>query len=255
MLLRELVMAGCAQSVEDGAAAVHAKIVVGGYVGQKLLADGAFQVDQLTAGLAFEVKMASAISRSHVLVDVGGLGIAAIFPHRPLGAQLRQMAVQGAFALLLSLGLLQAIQLLRQLVHAELAIRVALQKAQKPLSAGRFIGFSHGNPPFRATERVVPRAQILNISVYHTCLILSINLRMILKLYEIYLFLSRKIDKKCKNHKISLTMILRIWYNLGRSFPENSNHNERKNTFMKMHRILAILMAATLLFGTFCACG
>jgi hypothetical protein len=41
-----------------------------------------------------------------------------------------------------------------------------LQKAQKPLSAGCFIGFGHGDPPFRATARVDPaRTDLQYISI------------------------------------------------------------------------------------------
>ena len=85
--------AGLAKSVEDGATAVHLKAVVGGYVGQKLLADGTFQMNEGIADHAFQMEMVAAIPLSHVLVHVGGLGITSVFPYRSLGAKLGEVAV------------------------------------------------------------------------------------------------------------------------------------------------------------------
>ena len=105
-----------AKPVENGAAAVHAETMMGRNMGKKLLADGAFQMDQPSAGLAFEVEMVTAIPLPHVLVDVGRLGIAAVLAHRSLGAQLGQMTVQGAPALLDTLPARESVELIRQLL-------------------------------------------------------------------------------------------------------------------------------------------
>lgn len=42
-----------AESVENGTAAIHLKAVVCRDVGEKLLADGTFQMNEVTAGLTF----------------------------------------------------------------------------------------------------------------------------------------------------------------------------------------------------------
>jgi len=116
-----------AKTVQNGAAAVHLKAVVGGNMGEKLLADGAFQMDKLSAGDALEVEVMAAIPLPNVLVDVGGLGIAAVLAHRPLGAQLGEVAVQRALAGLI-LPRVHRIQLAAKLMDGELAVGVGLQK-------------------------------------------------------------------------------------------------------------------------------
>jgi hypothetical protein len=78
--------AGLAQSVQNGAAAVHTKSVVSRNVRKQLLADGAFQMNEIAAGDAFEVEMMRAVSLPYVLVDVSGLGIAAVLAHSPVFA-------------------------------------------------------------------------------------------------------------------------------------------------------------------------
>ena len=87
-LLRHFVFAFIAETVQNGSSAVYRKMMMGEYVGQKLLADSTFQMHQLSAGLTFQVKMATAISTSHVLIHVGGLSITPILANRSLGTKL-----------------------------------------------------------------------------------------------------------------------------------------------------------------------
>jgi hypothetical protein len=141
-------------SVEDGAAAVHLEVVVGSDVWQQLLADGTFQMDQRPAGDTFEVKMVTAIPPPYVLVDVGGLGIAAVFPHRPLLAELRQVTVQGTFTAAPPIGIPIPIELIAKLLHRELTVRMALQKIQKAFPPRCFVCTRHRAPPFiRSLDR------------------------------------------------------------------------------------------------------
>ena len=144
MLLRELIRAIRAQTVQNGAAAVHAEAVVGGYMGQKLLADGAFQMNELPAGHTLEMEMAAAISPTHVLVHVGGLGIAAVFPRQALVAQLGEVAIHRTFSAGLAVLL---VHLGTKLLHRKLAVRPTLQKIQQALSPRRLIYPRHGIPP------------------------------------------------------------------------------------------------------------
>ena len=133
--------AGLAKSVQNGAAAVHLKAVMGGNVGQKLLADGTFQMNQLTAGDALQVEMVAAISQPNVLVDVSGLGIAAVFPRQTLVAQLGEMTVYRT----LTAGLtVPFIHFGAKLLHRKLAVGPAFQKIQQPLSPRCFIHTRHG---------------------------------------------------------------------------------------------------------------
>ncbi len=134
-----------ADSVEDGAAAVHPKPVIRSDVLQQFLADGAFQMHQGSAGHAFQVKMVTAIPLPHVLVDVGGLGIAPILPRKPLVAQLREMAIHGTPAAGLTV---LPIHFGTKLLHRKLAVGSVFQKFQQPLSPRRFIYARHGIPPF-----------------------------------------------------------------------------------------------------------
>jgi hypothetical protein len=149
--------ASLASSVENGASAVHLKPVVGRDVGQKLLADGTFQVDEVAAGDAFEVEVAGAVPLPHVLVDVGRLSIAAVFPHGSLSAQLGEVAVDrtlaaGRAVLLIHFG--------TKLLHRKLAVGVALQKVQQSLSSRCFIYTRHGI--------YLPSAQSLAVYKYTT---------------------------------------------------------------------------------------
>ena len=67
--------AGLAHSVQNRTATVHPKVVIRSDMGQKLLADGTLQMDQGTAGYAFEVKVVTAVPLPDVLVNVGRLGL------------------------------------------------------------------------------------------------------------------------------------------------------------------------------------
>ena len=136
---------GLADTVQNGTAAVHLKAMVGGDMGQKLLADSAFQMNQLAAGYALEMEVAAAVPQSHILVDVGGLGIAPILPHKPFAAQLREMAVYGTLTADRTVLL---IHFSAKLLRRKLAIGPAFQKFQQALSPRRLIYARHGIPPF-----------------------------------------------------------------------------------------------------------
>ena len=139
--------AGLTHPVEDGAAAIHSEMVIGLNMRQQLFADGALQVDERTTEQAFKVEMMTAFSPSHVLIDVGRLGIAPIFPHSPLVAKLGQMAVQGALTAPRVLFFPITVQFPRQLIHRELTVGMALQEIQKPLPTRCFIGSGHDVAP------------------------------------------------------------------------------------------------------------
>ena len=89
--------AGAAESVENGAPTVHLKAVVSRNMGQKLLADGAFQVDEGVTNHALQMEVVTAVPLPHVLVYVGRLGVTAVFSYSSLSAKLGKMAVEGAF--------------------------------------------------------------------------------------------------------------------------------------------------------------
>ena len=139
--------AGLAHSIQDGTPAVYPKVVVGVDMGQELLADGAFQMNQSPAGYAFEVEVVTAIPSTHVLIDVSRLGITAIFSHRPLIAELGQVTIQTALTALPIPGSRSTVQFPIQFIHGKLAVGIALQKIQKPLPSRSFISPGHSAPP------------------------------------------------------------------------------------------------------------
>ena len=97
-----LVVAIGAQAVQDGAAAVNAKMVICADVGQQLVADDTVQMLQLAAGKAFQVKMMRASPAGHILIDIGRLLVIAEFADGALLQKHGETTVQGAFAFLCS---------------------------------------------------------------------------------------------------------------------------------------------------------
>ena len=97
-----LVVTICAQAVQDGTAAVNAKMMIGADVRQQLVADDTVQMLQLAAGETFQVKMVRASAAGHVLIDVGQLLVITEFADGALLQKHREAAVQGAFAFLCS---------------------------------------------------------------------------------------------------------------------------------------------------------
>jgi hypothetical protein len=150
--------AGLAESVQNGAAAVHLKAVVSRDVGQKLFADGTFQMDKVAAGNAFEVEVMAAIPLPYVLVDVGGLGVAAVFAYRSLGAQLGKVTIQGTFmGHIFPVG--HGIQFSAKLVDGELSVGIAFQKFQKSLPSRGFVDGHVDSPFLRTFLRCISIAQ------------------------------------------------------------------------------------------------
>ena len=181
-------------------------------MGQQLLANGAFQVNQLSAGLAFQMEMVTAISPSHVLIHVGGLGITAVFSYRSLGAKLGEMAIQGAFAVSEASRCRGCIQRIRQLLCRELAVGIILKKREKSLSSRRFVGTCHGRSPFglMVIRKTHNTPFYFSITVYHKIRPLSINLRMILK-FITSVFKKRSAPQKGTPKAVSFEFIPEAW--------------------------------------------
>jgi hypothetical protein len=136
--------AGLAKPVQDGAAAVHLKAVVVSDMGQKLLTDGTFQMNEVAAGNTLEMEVMATIPPTYVLVDVSGLTVAAVFPRQTLITQLGEVAVYRTLAAGLTV---LTIHLTADLLRRKLAVGATLQKIQQALSPRRFIHSCHGIPP------------------------------------------------------------------------------------------------------------
>jgi hypothetical protein len=136
--------AGLAKPVQNGATAVHLKAVMSRDVGQKLLADGTFQMNEIAAGNTLEMEVMATIPPTYVLVDVSGLTVAAVFPRQTLITQLGEVAVYRTLAAGLTV---LPIHLTADFLRRKLAVGPTLQKIQQALSPRRFIHSCHGIPP------------------------------------------------------------------------------------------------------------
>jgi hypothetical protein len=113
-------------------------------VGQKLLADGTFQMNEIAAGNTLEMEVMATIPPTYVLVDVSGLTVAAVFPRQTLITQFGEVAVYRTLAAGLTI---LPIHLTADLLRRKLAVGPTLQKIQQALSPRRFIHSCHGIPP------------------------------------------------------------------------------------------------------------